>query len=464
MEKIRQIIGLRINSDQITLLKVISALVLTLVFLLSIFREFDRDEFEAIHTAWKLYQGEMIYIDFFQHHHPFFYYSLIPLIKIFGESISTLLVARSLIFLMLVGMIKLTHDLANVSFNNRLINWLSVLLVVSTSMFSQKAIEIRPDVPQTFFALLSILLLLKPDKVGIKTITLSGILLGVSFLFLQKTIFIVAGFGLVQLYWVYIKKWTIAELILFWICFTTSISPYYFYLIATDQFETYLFWNWILNMNFEGSFPTFRTISDSFIYNHFIWIFYIIGVFILIKKGEFELSIISLVLLGSAFIVNMPYRQYFMPFVPLMCIISASSMIAFLKEGKKLRLVVGWAAMIPAIYFVYTLITYPNKPQLNKINWVLITSSSGDHIYDGDIGFNLYRRDVDFFWYSTNPEIGGLKTYQKLENYDYNVYEVIRKYQPVIISTSFIPDLANPAISDHYVQSEEYPDLYIRRD
>jgi hypothetical protein len=50
-------------------------------------RVFDHDELEAVHTAWKMWTGERIYIDFFQHHHPLFYRLLIPVLDLFGAKL-----------------------------------------------------------------------------------------------------------------------------------------------------------------------------------------------------------------------------------------------------------------------------------------------------------------------------------------------------------------------------------------
>lgn len=463
MEKIQKTAWSSNDSSKrrLLFLKISLGVACFLVCLLALFRKFDRDEFEAIHTAWMILNGDVIYMDFFQHHHPFFYYLLVPIIKIFGDGIFTLIATRIIIALFFFGILKLTFEIAEVSFKNKLVSWLSVLLMVSISMFSQKAIEIRPDVLQTFFALLSIFLILKYSSEGKRwAFFLSALFLGCSFLFLQKSIFVVAALGSVQLYWVLTKKWTLKQLVFYWMLFILSISPYYVYLILGNQFNNYLFWNWTINMNFEGSFSVLRTIADSFIYNHFIWVFYFIGVWTFFQKGQYELVILSLILLSSTFIAKTPYRQYFMPFVPLMSIISASA-INNLHKDKYFKIIVSWIVIIACSYYGYILLKYPNKPQIAKVKWVLQNSDRSDLIYDGDIQFNLFRKDLDFFWYSTNPQKGGLITFQRLKKYHYNIYELIDKYQPKIISSAFI-DVNVPSIQNNYNRSKEYPDLLIR--
>ncbi|WP_420581039.1 ArnT family glycosyltransferase [Reichenbachiella sp.] len=438
-------------------------LFLLVIVCLTIFRKFDHDEFEAVHSSWKILNGERIYIDFFQHHHPFFYFLLAPVIWLFGESVETVLVIRFMMLTMYFVMFWCLFKLSKLLFEDERISWLSVLLLASTAMFSNKAIEIRPDVPQVLLGMLSILFLFQSviERGKKKRVFLSAICLGISFLFLQKTIFTVAVVGLVQLYWVFNNEFSWSRLIQYWLLFGCVISPYFISLIVYDQLEIYLFFNWILNMHFEGGFSPFNTIIDSFYYNHLIWIFGILGFGVCFKKKRRSIVIFGVLLLATVFLVKFPYRQYFMPFVPVLCMMAAIGMFEFLKL-KQMKWVVFLATVVPFVYFSMTLLVYPNKPQLDKINWVVANTNPSDYVYDGDIYFNLFRRDVDFFWYSTEPGKSGLKTYQSLKPYSYDVYKRIQEFKPKIISDTFIEDMSHEIISRNYRQSTEYPELYIR--
>ena len=103
-----------------------------------------------------------------------------------------------------------------------------------------------------------------------------------------------------------------------------------------------------------------------------------------------------------------------------------------------------------------------NKSQLDKINYVLNLTGPDDYVYDGDIQFNLFRKDLDYYWFSLG-EYGALATHQKLDRYDYNVYDLIGRYKPIIIS-DFLLDRTNQVIVDQYTVSAGYPDLLIRND
>ncbi|WP_422359127.1 ArnT family glycosyltransferase [Reichenbachiella sp.] len=434
-----------------------------MVFLIAIFRDFDRDELEAVHSAWKLLQGESIYKDFFQHHHAFLYHLISPVIDLFGEDVIVLYVLRLINFSCFLGMLWCTFQIMEVVFQNKQTSWLSVFLLASTVIFVEKAIEIRPDVPQILFGLFAILFLFR-HVYGREQWThlLSAFCLGVSFLFLQKAIFIVAGLGALQLIWHFESRFSLKKLITYWLIFGITISPYFILLISEQEFENYVFWNWIINMHFDDAFSPFKVILNSFYYNHILWVFFLLGIINCFKNTGRDLSILSLLLLGSVFLVQAPYRQYFMSALPLMCGVAAYGMLNVLSL-KRLKLVVILAFIVPAVFLVRTLIVYPNAPQVAKINWVLNHTEPTDFVYDGNIDFNIFRKDLDFFWYSVAPGKGGLATYQKLKPYTYDIYVLIEECSPRLISNKFIEDINHPIIKEQYKKSSEYDDLYIRK-
>ncbi len=226
-----------------------------LFFLNSIYRYFDHDEFEAIHSAWKILNGEIIYIDFVQHHHPFLYYTIAPLLKIFGESIQSILFIRIIIFVLFILILIITYNIAIKLFDNKRIGLISVIFLSSMVMFFNKVIEIRPDVPQILFGLLAIYFFIVQSKTGSKKYTiLSAISLGISFLFLQKTIFLAIGILILQLFRIYKGKITLDNIFIFWFSFTLPLIPYTYYLISNGFVSDYILWNWQINMKFKDSF------------------------------------------------------------------------------------------------------------------------------------------------------------------------------------------------------------------
>jgi len=97
--------------------------------------------------------------------------------------------------------------------------------------------------------------------------------------------------------------------------------------------------------------------------------------------------------------------------------------------------------------------------QLNKIENVLSITKQDYMVYDGNILFNLFRDDIDSFWYYVE-ENNCLDSYKTIMDYD--VYDSISSKKPKLISTFSIKNLEDPRIKYYYRRSEKYNNLLIR--
>ncbi len=127
----------------------VSLLVILLVIILGIYliqhKSFDHDEFEAAHTAWCLKNGDLLYKDCFDSHGP-----LYPLVNaLLWKSLSlpdgfkTIFFFRYLSLFYTAILLFLIYKIGRLFFDD-LTASLGILLLVSTSIFLQKAVEIRP--------------------------------------------------------------------------------------------------------------------------------------------------------------------------------------------------------------------------------------------------------------------------------------------------------------------------------
>lgn len=461
------------------------ACLILIVFYVSLERYFDQDEFEAIHTAWKITKGEKIYIDFFQHHHPFFYYLLAPVVKVMGEQTATLTALRIITFFLLLAILIATYYLASAIFNKK-VGLISLLLLTSCSTFIAKAIEVRPDVIQGLFALLAILFLFLFFKYERKrSLILSSIFLAVSFLFLQKAVFLICFIGLILIIAAAKKQISWTRFFLYFLVFLIVIAPYFGYLVLTSSFPLYLSLNWILNSKFLNSFAPWDTLASLYQGSSLLSIFYVLGLillFFVIKKtkgsernptkssvfrGPQLIAVLSLALFAYIFLTPVPYAQYLLMALPLMAVVAAFALDYL---GRVFRTNIFIGLLVLSVVFSAALSLQEIKKahleqerQLNIVDYVLIKADQDDFVYDGDITFNLFRRDIDYFWFSTKPD-HGLATYSRaIKSYHYDIYESIEKYKPQIISIKQISNLEDERVADYY-KSSVYHDLYIRTD
>ena len=474
---------MKIFNKQIDITHLISIallfLFIALAFTCSLKTKLNIDEYEHIHATWKISVGEKIYTEFFENHHPLLYYLSAPLIILSGDKIRTIFVLRIFMFLMFLAILYYSYKISHLIFNFEA-SIFTIFLLSATPTFIARVIEYRPDVPMTLTALASIYYLfhyLKTWKPA--SLILSSITLSLSFLFLQKAIFLVLFLHLILLYKLMRKKITYKTLLLFSSIFTIIILPYYLNLILSHSLKIYFFNCWTFNKawlarhhlsDFTLTFITklFKSYLNPF-NSLFHAFFYTTGLGLILftktkKEDKIIIGFLSLALLLSVETSNKLWPQYYMIFIPVMIAISS---YAFSKTIKKKCLKITLLILF-LIYpgFALTKIwrTRPIKKELKRIAYVLENTDPSQCVYDGyDLGnnsrFNLFRKDIDYFWWSLHPW-EALPLYIKMTNYYYDVYQRIEEKKPELIR-NYLIDVNYPFIRKCYAQvSDKYPRYY----
>ena len=114
---------------------------LLLNLFVSIFGEYNKDEFEHIHSAWYVLKGFSPYKDFYQHHHPLLWYFLAPFILMFGENIVSVAIMRFVIFLFFLGICFFVYLISMKVLKSKEIALISVLFLVSVEIFTKRSIS-----------------------------------------------------------------------------------------------------------------------------------------------------------------------------------------------------------------------------------------------------------------------------------------------------------------------------------
>ena len=459
----KNIYGLRKGGK---LLWILFTILLMIIFFKEFTRAFENDEFEAIHSAWKILHGEKIYVEFFQHHHPFLYYLLIPILGVIGENTTSIIAMRIVIFLMLVLIFVVTYYLS-VKLFNRNTGIISLILLSTTMIFVDKAIEIRPDVPQTLCGLVSLFFLFTYfESKSWNDLTLSSFFLGLSFLFLQKSIFLIFLIGVLLMINIHQQRNSCRDFFFYFTVLFFTVFPYYLYLLYDDSLSAYFLFNWTLNAKFITQLPHTKLLLESLGYalrtNLLIWFFYFWGLLAFMRNfKQKQFALLSFGLLVSVLFVRAPYKQYFMMSLPLVASISAFTIQSVFRRNKFKVFLILILSTLLFLFFSFQKV-HMNYNQLNKISYVASITTPKDLVYDGSIDFNLFRKDINFFWFSLNPKWCGLATYKIICNYKYDIYDLIDAFKPQVISNHYIDNLKDSRITNHYVPSQITNDLYIR--
>ena len=443
-----------------------------LLFFSSLNRFFDHDEFEVMHTTWKLSQGQAIYTDFLQHHHPFTHYTLLPLYTLFGGTTDVLIAARMVIFALLVAMLTLIYFITWEVYQDRLSAVLGTLFLSFTTLFTAKAIEIRPDVPQCLLGLLGVYLIVRFFRTRARWLLVaSGLVFGVSILYLQKGIVFAGLVGLVLLgRWLFGRDIKFGEGLIFAGSVILGVLPYFFYLLVSGKLSTFIFWNFTYNAlyyqlrGWEAS-KLATNIDRLFSANSVVLLFFAVTVFLRRKKRlEWELLFLAAGVFGFSLLTGRQNLQYYLLVFPFVAVLAASGFDQALRGRSRFAaLTLLFIAFMPFVTQVRSIFVFTNTPQLRKIQYVLELTDPDDYVYDGNIEFNLFRQDVDFIWYMAGEPYKAAETLAVLKDYDYNVYRDIAQYKPKVISTFGIDHMNDPRIAKHYTQSPKYDDLYLRK-
>lgn len=450
-------------------LKILFGFFLTILFFSRFSVNFDQDEIEAVHTAWKIWQGAEPFRDFFQHHHLLFHYLLTPLFFVFGESFALLQVARAFIFFNFLGICTITYLLGKKIFGS--FAALNGTILYATMWLVYKSLEIRPDNPQVLFGLCALFCMyIYFDTKKINILILSALSLSSAFLFLQKAIFLGLFIGCYFLYQAYNKKIPFSHVFLFGCIATLPFFFYCIYLYHVGAFDAYFKLNWLMNILHPGKFNSLYALSMIGMHERLLCAFYVLGLCYFVKTPyQKSIAIASIWLLFVAScIVKFAYFQYYLPAFPLMSLLAGQAIYKIFYEKQYMLLpffaVIMFGPLIAATVNVGKLFLRTNE-QHEKIKYVLRATKSGDYVYDGKSHFNLFRPDIDFFWFEarTNHEKSDLITLlQDLTGRTYNGYEALAKYRPKLISNYYL-DMNCPFIKNNYIQSPVYEDLYLYR-
>jgi len=373
-----------------------------------------------------------------------------------------------------LGTAGLTYLIARATTKSDETSLLSVVLLMSMVMFVQKTVEIRTDVPQVFTGLISVYCLVRFLKTNsTKCVIFSALAASVSFLIVQKTLFLLLAYAAIFTYGLLRGRISTKHLLYCGISVSVPILVFVGYLLESRSFEDYILTNWLLHMHQLESFSPFAYLNRSLTAeNCLFWLLLPVslGIILLGKKAPGALkttTFIGVVLLSSVFTVTRPFRQYFMFAIPLLSIA-----LAYFVQDVFERFRLGYA---PRVVLITLLVIQPlnsllplstnheeRDRQLEQVDFVVHNSEEGDIIYDGNIKFNLYRRDLHYFWFSV-AEGTGLDTYNSLTNNkygDYDACELIRSKLPRLIS-DYQLDIAACGLGELY-ESTPFDNLYMR--
>ena len=423
-------------------------------------QHFDHDEFEAVHTAWKIMHDQIIYIDFFQQKPPFFHLTLIPIIEFFSESVKAILACKLYVYILFLAILHSAY-LISIHVFGKKTSFLTPILLLSCTFFTDKLTEIRPDTLYIMLIMYSIFFIYRHIRIKRSSIILSGILAGLSFAVLPKAVFYIIPISAILFFRFILKKISLSNLIIYFISMLCSILPFFIYYFSKSiTLEQLWLFNYSVNCEILGVFSPLINLNYLFIQNIVFFICLVPSLYLTKGYRQKEITLLSAVLFCTVFIIAAPNKQYYIPALPFLSMIIAHAITKYKWSYQNSTIILLLITVFPILQYQNMIVERPNKMQLDRIQYVLDITTLDDYVYDGSIYFNVYRNDVDYFWFSVRPN-GAAASSRKLAPREYNIYKDIELKKPKIIYTKYL-DINNSEIKENYIPTE-YRRMMIRR-
>ena len=386
-------------------------------------RLFDPDEFQHSHAAWCVFKGMVPYRDFFEHHTPWYYYTLSPFFRgfnvegsyesarhflIFARGLSLVLTVVSVVLVVFVGQLLA----------NRTVGLVAGLMLVGQPVFFQKTIEIRPDILALPFYLGGLWFLLRglerttTAAKSLRAFLFGGLGLGAAIMCTQKMLFVLPGTLAAMGLWFLLggrardgagPRTRVARTLAFglggaipimctWALFALQHAGGLF---IANNFLVNAKWNYVVHEQLLLFLETTWTVLLLAL------LAATVAVYRWIRSEERRYGEILLLctlagLIAGILIVPVAHRQYYLMALPILCLFAAKGLgvlLDFAKERARSRLLV--LALVPLSVLpalgLHDAFSSRNDQQLARLRQVIETTSATDVVMDGWEGTGVFR-------------------------------------------------------------------------
>ena len=317
-------------------------------------RIFDPDEFEHMHSAWLISKGFLPYLHYFEHHTPAMHFLLAQFFRFFNvesdsaQAIDILIFGRRIMWLLSGVLLFLVFKLGK-TWENWRIGLIGTVFLVCTLMFQEKTIEIRPDllsVPMWLSCLVLVMQVVRPSSMKEANkrwlMAACGFLLGSAIMATQKMLFAMPGFTLAMFFYWFSpqSQGTFQQRfvqVLFQLAgFFAPILLMLGYFAIYEGAYAFIEYNLLLNLGWKVGFSPAEYIHQLMEQNPFMVGFGLLGLLWAVPKifsgpsierGDYIIAINLVGLIVGLFIIPVPYRQYYMMFIPLLALFAARFLV-----------------------------------------------------------------------------------------------------------------------------------------
>jgi len=402
---------------------------IVLVFLAFLFRVrhglvrfFEPDEFEALHSAWLMLQGQVPYADFPALHPYPFWGLLMPIVALFhGDPGALILAARGLLTVLAGGILLLTWRLGRRWFGSPT-GLVAVLGLAFMFMFIDESTHVRGTIPAVCCWLGALDLLFDDlEERGSRRprAVWAGLLLGLGFVIYQSPLPLAAAAGICLWHaWATGTRDRLPRRLLligggFAAVVGLALLPLLFWGVLDECWRQAVVWH----LSWFRLPPTGYIIRSLFRENTIFWLFGLGGILAWFgtaaqRDPRRPGLALAACLLGLMFVIlPKPLPHHFLPLLPLLALAGADLIVGLARAalvGGRNRLLVALVALglvLTGIYVPATDIlarrTVPSTLDLQIVRYIHRVTEPGTPV-GGGAGMGLLRPDAGWMWFLPN--------------------------------------------------------------
>ncbi len=364
-------------------------------------RAIDLDEYEHAHAAWSVAQGQVPYVDFFEHHTPALYFAAAPLFA--AERVETdpdaairaLMAARIVMWLLTVAIVALTYRVG-AEWRNGETGAFAALLLATSPQFLESMLEFRPDVGAVCALMLALV-----AGAGFA----GGIAFGVALMFTQKALFAAPGFLVAILLAPNRFRRAVTcgagvlvpiAVTMTWFAAHHALGALYFYNVTVNA-----------RLNVDRFSPIPRLVANM-VQQPAIYLLGAAGLVAALRRAAIDRDRLlwpatAAALAVGIFAIGKAYDQYYAMLLPLLAVLGA----AFAQSKGFLERRAPTAVAIVAVVALCAANlhrTYrSNATQVAALRWVTTHTAPTDSYLGGSPGAALFRPHAWFYFFLTGP-------------------------------------------------------------
>ena len=439
------------------------------------------DELEHIHVSWLVWNGQVPYIDFFEHHHSLMWYLFAPLTGLFEGNIFIFYIIRAIMAICSLLTLYIVFKLIKKHLADDIAAWLTLDIFCFSTIALNAMVQFKPDIFMHMFFWLGVYYFFEylKDKKQLQ-LNLCTLFCTISFLFLQTAIFLILPIALISLYLLYKKTLSLKHCILSSVLPLIMIISCILLMYCNGSLQRYYELNWVVNSHIFDNLKDNRVINFSDLY---IVIFCGIcsAIYLITTKPNQAFYILLFMyiceLLLRVFYISI--ASYYFKIVLLYNAILIGMALSHIELKKNIISYVCIILFIPCLLklFPWQNPKYdPNEFQVTTILGVIADITVNSERSDSVLGTNMmpfgtFNQNPHYYWFSWSY-IG--KIDEELHHYapPFDINKILIENKPKFVyfennlKQNYIPQTQydiDPSVLQQFYSNAKYNTLYIRQ-